>query len=60
MEQKRFVEAKDLELINATLAGGRDVRVQVTPYGCRIIADQVEVLRKNGLEESRKGQKKEG
>lgn len=48
---KRYVTEHDLICINAALAQGADVRIQITKDGCRILADTVRVLKKNPAKE---------
>lgn len=48
----QFVTERELPLINKALAAGKDVRVQVTPEGCRIVEDTVKVLRRVKVEKN--------
>lgn len=46
MENNRqFLKAEDLELINSALAKGMDVAIQLTKDGYRIVAKKIKVLK---------------
>ena len=44
----------DIDIINAALSEGKDVRVQLTKEGYRIISDTVKVLKKAVIPQSQK------
>lgn len=47
-KHKEYVQASDLPLINKALSEGKDVRVQRTKNGYRIICETVQVLKRTG------------
>lgn len=49
-----YLTAADIDIINAALSEGKDVRVQLTKEGYRIISDTVKVLKKAAVVQSQK------
>lgn len=52
-EKARLLAAEDLDLINAALRRGSDVRIQRTREGCKILEERVKVLRGSELREKK-------
>ncbi len=46
MEQTDLIRESELRLINDILKSGKDVRIQNTKKGCRIVSDTVTVLKR--------------
>ena len=49
-----YLTAGDIDIIKAALSEGKDVRVQLTKEGYRIISDTVKVLKKAVIPQSQK------